>query len=117
MFLEFAQPLLDLDPSGLPQDLQSMRSVLEIAMLCWNVPVMERFSSGTTGLHARREIDRAFQHAPAAVREAIRERLHARTTQFGVVPVYLLVRLEGTDLANARLIAEARMPGPKPGTE
>jgi hypothetical protein len=114
MFLEFAQPLLDLDPSGPPQDLRAMRSILQIAMLCWNLPVMERCSGGTAALGARHEFESAFQHLPTLVRRAIRDRLQARTTQFGAVPIYLAVRLEGTDLTNARLVAEARMPAPAP---
>ncbi len=40
MFLDFAQPLLEIDEDG-PANMEALRSVVMIAMTCWNLPVME----------------------------------------------------------------------------
>lgn len=40
VILEFAQPLMEFGEDG-PPDIQTMRNIMMLAMVCWNVPIME----------------------------------------------------------------------------
>ena len=109
MFLEFMQPLLTLDPQ--PLTLDTVRSIASIAELCWNLPIAE--SGAPPGSQPMRSfLERSIQGMPAEVRQAVLDRLRARTTDYAAVPVYLSVRIEGTSMENARVVAEARGPVP-----
>ena len=35
---DYAQPLLFIDPAG-PADMETMRTAIGLAMICWNLPV------------------------------------------------------------------------------
>jgi hypothetical protein len=39
MILEFAQPLLEAD--GGPPNIQAARNIMQMVMICWNLPVQE----------------------------------------------------------------------------
>jgi hypothetical protein len=109
LVLDFAAPLLRLGPNGLP-DIDALRSVLQLAEICWNLPVYERTDKAK---HAefKRGFDSVLQSVPAPIANLLRQLLHERTTRFGAIPFLVTVRVEGQSLDRANVIAEARVSG------
>jgi hypothetical protein len=44
MLLEFAEPLLCADPVG-PPNVAAVRSIMQLAEMCWNLPALEASKS------------------------------------------------------------------------
>lgn len=107
-FFQFAQPLLQADPEGLG-DLETLRSVVQLAEMCWNLPVLE--TARAPGHAAMREgFAAVLGKLPSGLAEPLQRLLTDRETIFGDVPFLISVRVEGDSLADARLVAAARMP-------
>jgi hypothetical protein len=108
MLRDYAQPLLYADPAG-PADVDTIRTVMSLAMICWNLPVYEAVGSP---LYAQgvRTLDAIMERVPPAVASNLRRLLVDRKTKFGAMPFLTLVEVTGTTLENATITAEARMP-------
>jgi hypothetical protein len=111
MLRDYAQPLLYADPAG-PADVDTIRTAMSLAMICWNLPVYEAIGSP---LYAQgvRTLDAIMARVPAAVASNLRRLIDDRKTKFGSLPFLALVEVSGTTLENATIIAEARLPGPR----
>jgi hypothetical protein len=109
MLRDYAQPLLYADPAG-PADVDTIRTAMSLAMICWNLPVYEALGSP---LYAQgvRTLDAIMARVPAAVASNLRRLIDDRKTKFGSLPFLALVEVTGTTLENATIIAEARLPG------
>jgi hypothetical protein len=107
MFLEFAQPLMEIDPGG-PPDIQAVRHIMALAMMCWNLPLLLA-KQDASAAKTQRMFDDAMSQMPEPVRRALLRLIEDRTTHFALVPFHVLVSVEGTSLKDARIVAEARM--------
>lgn len=108
MFLEFAQPLLEIDPGG-PPNVQALNSIMMLAVTCWNLPVMEAQKDAQSSA-TRKMFDAAMLQMPSIIRDVLLQLVNDRTGKFGAVPFFLTVRVEGKSVKSARIIAEARLP-------
>ena len=106
---EFAEPLLYADPAG-PADVETIRTSMMLAMICWNLPVYE--STGSP-LYAQglRTLDAVVQRVPKGVATRIRKLIDDRKAKFRAMPFLVWVDVQGTTLENATIVAEARLPG------
>ena len=109
MILDFAEPLLNLEPGG-PPDIKLLRNVLMMAELCWNLPVFETMDGGAYANH-KKGFDAVVQAAPGPIANRLRQLIQDRKTRFAGVPFLVTVRVEEDAANNARVIAEARVPG------
>jgi len=109
MILEFAQPLMTLGPGG-PPDIQTMRNIMMFAMVCWNLPIMEA-RKDVDGASTRKMFDDAMARVPESLGRVLCKLIEDRKTRFATVPFYVTVQVEGTCLEDARVVAQARMPG------
>lgn len=109
MLRDYAEPLLYADPAG-PADVDTIRTAMSLAMICWNLPVYEAIGSP---LYAQgvRTLDAIIARVPGAVASNLRRLIDDRKTKFGSLPFLALVEVTGTTLENATIVAEARMPG------
>jgi hypothetical protein len=105
---DYAEPLLYADPAG-PADVETIRTAMSLAMICWNLPVYEAIGSP---LYAQgvRTLDAIMERVPAAVASNLRRLIVDRKTKFAAMPFLALVEVSGTTLQNATITAEARMP-------
>jgi hypothetical protein len=103
---QFAQPLIDLDPAG-PADIETLRTALMLAMICWNLPVYEH-SNERLYAHTKKALDATLKLVPGPVQECLHRLIADRRTKFASVPFAVLVEVQGTSLADARIVAEAR---------
>jgi hypothetical protein len=104
----FAEPLLFIDLEG-PADLDTMRTAVGLAMICWNLPVYEAVGSP---LYAQgvRTLEKIHQQLPAAVSSCLRRLIHDRKTKYAEHAFLVTVEVVGDDVRSARLVAEARRP-------
>ncbi len=108
MVLEFADPLMTVDPDG-PPNIGALRSIMQIAEMCWNLPVLEN-SEASSYAQAKRTFDDALAAMPGGLSKILRQLIEDRKVRFGAVPFFVNVRVDGEDLENARVVVEARMP-------
>jgi hypothetical protein len=111
MILEFAQPLLGFDPAG-PPDIQDIRSIMMLAAVCWNLPIMVAKKDAQAAA-TQQMFDTAMAQVPKPLGQVLLGMIEDRKTRFGAVPFYVVPHVEGTNPKNARIVAEARMPGRK----
>jgi hypothetical protein len=103
MIIDFAGPLLEAD--GGPPDMESLRNLIMLANICWNVPVLEKRNDPELARHLH-----LFEQIPEPVQGMLRTLMHDRRTRFGAVPFLVVATVKGTSLDNAVIRAEARMP-------
>jgi hypothetical protein len=105
---DYAQPLLYIDPDG-PADLETMRTAMGLAMICWNLPVYEAIASPlyTQGM---RTLEAVSAQVPAAVAACLQKLLEERKTKFAALPFLATVEVIGDRLKSATIAAEARRP-------
>ncbi|MEY4582913.1 MAG: hypothetical protein RL701_7616 [Pseudomonadota bacterium] len=108
MLREFAQPLLYVNAGG-PADLEEIRTAMMLAMMCWNLPVYEAlgnplYERGVKTLAAIRE------QVPRVLANALKKLVEERKTKFADVSFLVLVEVTGTQLSDAAIVAEARLP-------
>jgi hypothetical protein len=105
---DFAAPLIYVDSEG-PTNIDTLRTALMLAMICWNVPVYEATGSAlyTRGVETLREI---MQNVPDKVAAALKRLLSDRTSKFASAPFLVLVEVHGDTLMDATIVAEARAP-------
>jgi hypothetical protein len=109
MLRDYAQPLLYADPAG-PADVDTIRTAMSLAMICWNLPVYEAMGSPLFAQGVR-TLDAIMAGVPNAVAANLRRLIEDRKTTFGSLPFLALVEVTGTTLENATIVAEARLPG------
>jgi hypothetical protein len=109
MILEFAQPLMEFGPGG-PPNIQTMRSIMMFAMICWNLPIMES-RTDVDGASARKMFDDAMAGVPESLGRVLLKLIEDRKTRFAMVPFCVTVQVAGTSMEDARVVAQARMPG------
>ncbi len=105
---EFAEPLLYVDPAG-PADIETMRTAMMLAMICWNLPVYEAMRSPLFE-QGQRTLEEVSQRVPKAVALRLRKLLETRKASYETMPFLALVEVHGTTLKNATIAAEARRP-------
>jgi hypothetical protein len=107
---DYAQPLLYADPAG-PADVDTIRTAMSLAMICWNLPVYEAIGSP---LHQRgvRALDRIMASVPNAVASALRKLIEERKTKYAAFAFLVVVEVTGATPKNASIVAEARLPKP-----
>jgi hypothetical protein len=112
---DFAEPLLYADPAG-PADVETIRTAMMLAMMCWNLPVYEATGSP---LYAQgvRTLDAIIERVPPVVAAKLKKLIEDRKTRFSSAPYLVLVEVTGTTLKNAEIVAEARMPKSQPATQ
>jgi hypothetical protein len=104
----FAEPLLYLDPAG-PADIDTLRTAMMLAMICWNLPVYET-THARLYAHTKKALDEALKLVPVSVRSCLHRLVEERKTLFGELSYAILVEVHGNDLDDARIVAEAKMP-------
>lgn len=114
MILEFAEPLLYSDPSG-PPNVAAVRSIMQLAEMCWNLPVLEANRSPLYP-SAKKSFDQALAVMPGLASSLLRQLIRDRETKFAAVPFSVILSVEGSSLDDMKVVAEARMsqaPGPR----
>jgi hypothetical protein len=71
MTLEFAQPLIEFGEGG-PPDIQTMRNIMMLGMVCWNLPIMES-RTDAYGPSTRRMFDDAMARMPNSLGRVLLE--------------------------------------------
>jgi len=110
MLLEFAEPLLYLDPQG-PADIQAFASCLQLAELCWNLPILERNGSRSSPrlrTQLRTQFEQILAVVPKPIADVLKNLIETRKVRFGHIPILIRSRVEGDHLNDARVVAEAR---------
>jgi hypothetical protein len=107
LIIEFAKPLLD--AMGKPRRLADLTSLMDLASLCWNLPVLQR-TGGEQVAGMRRHFDDKVNAMPEPVRSILVQMLERRESEYGHVPFLARVEVRGTTLENCRIYAEARQP-------
>lgn len=105
---DYAQPLLYIDPDG-PADLDTMRTAMGLAMICWNLPVYEALASPMYA-QGMRTLDAVSAQVPAAVAGCLQKLILERKTKFAALPFLVTVEVVGDRLRSATIAAEARRP-------
>jgi hypothetical protein len=105
---DYAQPLLYIDPAG-PADMETMRTAMGLAMICWNLPVYEAVGSP---LYAQgmRTLEAVSAQVPAAVSACLKKLITERKTKFASHPFLATVEVVGDRPRSATIAAEARRP-------
>jgi len=109
---DFAQPLLHIDPSG-PADMETIRTALGLAMICWNLPVYEAIGSPLFE-RGMRTLDKISAQVPAPVAACLSRLLVERKTTFATLPFLATVEVSGDQVKHATIAAEARWPRSEP---
>ena len=105
-FFAFAEPLLHADPDG-PGDLETLRSVLQLVEMCWNLPVLDAL--GERGHEATKaSFEAVVSRCPPAVAQPLQQLLADRKRKYGEVPYLVSVQVLGETLHAARIVVEAR---------
>jgi hypothetical protein len=103
----YAEPLLYADPAG-PADIDTMRTSLMLAMICWNLPVYE---AAAHPLYEKgvQTLDKVMQSVPRSVASTLRRLLDDRKRDYAARPYLLSVDVTGTTPENASIVAQARL--------
>jgi hypothetical protein len=107
----FAQPLLYLDPAG-PADIETLRTAMMLAMICWNLPVYEN-TNARLYVHTKKALDAALNLVPVSVRACLHRLVDDRKSRFGEIPFAILLEVQGSNLDDARIVAEAKFTRPQ----
>jgi len=104
---EYAEPLLYADPAG-PADLDTMRTSMMLAMICWNLPVYQAvghplYEKGVQTL------DKVMRSVPRSVASTLRLLLDQRKQSYADAPFLISVDVTGTTPKNALIVAHARL--------
>ena len=104
LMLEFAAPLLHLNPGG-PRDMHEFRYMLQLAALCWNAPVY-----AARGEHLlMRSVEGVLSSAPPEIASRMREMLVERMDRHGHLAFPVVVKVGGT-LEKAHVTATGYVP-------
>ena len=112
---DFAEPLLYVDPAG-PSDVETVRTAMMLAMICWNLPVYEALGHPLYQ-QGKRTVDAISKSVPLVVGSKLRKLLEDRKTKFGALPFLVVIEVTGSTCADAIITAEARTPPVTPPVE
>ncbi|HKP55521.1 MAG TPA: hypothetical protein VJV78_02305 [Polyangiales bacterium] len=107
---DFAEPLLYADPSG-PSDIETVRTAMMLAMICWNLPVYEAQGSPLYA-QGKRTLEAIAAQVPGHVTSALKKLVEERKSTLASMPYLVLVEVEGSTPQNAIVRAEARRARP-----
>jgi hypothetical protein len=104
---DYARPLLYVDSDG-PADMDTFRTSMMLAMICWNLPVYE---AAGHPLYAQgiRMLEAVEKRVPAVVAAKLRALIEARKSAHAALPYLVNVEVTGSTLRDARIVAEARL--------
>jgi hypothetical protein len=103
---DFAAPLLYVDRAG-PADIDTLKTAIMLAMICWNVPVYEATHRGMYS-RGERTLTEIKEQVPRRVVKALDRLIETRKTRFAELPYLVVAEVLGTHPSNASIVAEAR---------
>ena len=103
---DFAAPLLYVDKCG-PLNMDTLRTTIMLAMICWNVPVYEA-SHSPMFERGERTLSQIRAQLPRRVSKALDQLLESRTTTFADRPFLVIAEVLGSHPNDASIVAEAR---------
>jgi hypothetical protein len=106
---DFAAPLLYVDPAG-PSDVETVRTAMMLAMICWNLPVYEAEGSPLYA-QGKRTLEAVGKQVPDSVAATLERLIEHRKTTLTSMPFLVLVEVKGTTPENATITAQARLSG------
>lgn len=101
--MEFAEPLLYADPAG-PPNIAAFRSVVQLAEMCWNLPVLEA-SKSPLYPSARKTFHQALGAMPSLASRLLRRLIDDRKRTLSAMPFAVALRVEGTSLDDVKVVA------------
>lgn len=108
---DFAAPLLYVDQGGRgPVNIDTLRTTIMLAMICWNVPVYEATHSQMFQ-RGQRTLSQIKAQVPPRVIKAIDALLESRKTTFADRPFLVIAEVLGSHPSDASIVAEARWAG------
>lgn len=105
---DFAAPLLYIDGCA-PEDIDTLRTTIMLAMICWNVPVYEA-TRDPMYQRGERTLRQIKAQVPQRVGRTLDRLLERRKTQFADRPYLVIAEVLGTHPRDATIVAEARWP-------
>jgi hypothetical protein len=103
---DFAAPLLYVDECG-PLNIDTLKTTIMLAMICWNVPVYEATHSRMFA-RGERTLSEIKAQVPRRVMEALDQLIERRKTTFADRPFLVIAEVLGTHPNDASIVAEAR---------
>jgi hypothetical protein len=103
---DFAAPLLYVDKSG-PLNIDTLKTTIMLAMICWNVPVYEATQSPMYE-RGERTLSQIKAQVPKRVTQALDQLIESRKTTFADRPFLVIAEVLGTHPNDASIVAEAR---------
>jgi hypothetical protein len=104
LILDFARPLMYAEPGG-PPDIETLRQMMKFVCICWNLPMVE----GKEGPELRKHVH-LLEKLPPPIKKLVDGLMRDRKTKFGFIPFLVTVEVKGTNIDDAVIRAEARMP-------
>ena len=104
MMLEFAEPLLQLEPG--PRTSERLRHIMQLASLCWNSRLYEELGEGLF----MRAVEDAMARASAELRGALERMLQDRRTRFADVPYAVIADVTSETADEVIVTAKAYVP-------
>jgi hypothetical protein len=103
---DFAAPLLYIDRGG-PLNIDTLKTTIMLAMICWNVPVYEATQSPMYE-RGERTLNQIKAQVPERVTAALDQLIESRKTTFADRPFLVIAEVLGTHPNDASIVAEAR---------
>lgn len=102
MIMDFAGPIMETVKGG-PPDIETLRDMMLLVSLCWNVPVLRatEHPEVTKQLHS-------LEGLPEPLKSILDGLMRDRRTKFGSVSFLIAVEVRGTCIDDASIYAEAR---------
>jgi len=104
MMLEFAEPLLQLEPG--PRTSEHLQNVMQLASLCWNARLYEELGDD----RIMRAVEVALARAADELRGALERMLQDRRTRFADVPFAVIADVTGETADEVIVTAKAYVP-------
>ncbi len=104
MMLEFAEPLLQVEPG--PRTSERLRHVMQLASVCWNARLYEELGDG----QIMRAVEVALARASDELRGALECMLQDRRTRFADVPFAVIAEVTGETADEVIVTAKAYVP-------
>ncbi len=104
MMLEFAEPLLQMEPG--PRTSERLRHIMQLASVCWNARLYDELGEGLF----MRAVEDAMARASAELRGALECMLQDRRTRFADVPFAVIADVTGETADEVIVTAKAYVP-------
>ena len=106
--IEFSKPLLDLTPAD-PPTIEDLRTVMVLATVAWNLPIMATGDSEEAE-RLRRVSEECIAQTDPAFRQLLDELMRVRLTKYGHDPRQAIVEVVDEGGGEARIAATATLP-------